>query len=75
MGGADTAFLYARNADRDSKLKSGRLDYQDTYLVVPPAVEAGYDRFRIYEMSIQGDSHAVAYPEMIEIVDRYPVIT
>jgi len=56
--------------DYDEKIKWGRLDYQDQHLVVPIAVTAGYDFFRIYEVSIQGDSCGVPRGDMVEIVDR-----
>jgi uncharacterized DUF497 family protein len=59
--------------DFKNKVEWGRLDYQDTYLVVPPAVEAGYNRFRVYEMSVRTDSHAVTNPDMVEIVDVLPM--
>lgn len=58
--------------DADNKIRYGRFDYQDAHLVVPAAVAAGYDFFRVFEQSIMGDSYGSAYASMIEIVDRYP---
>lgn len=60
--------------DYEQKIKYGRLDYQDQHEVVPQAVAAGYDLFRIYECSIQGDSIGVTRGDMITIVDRYPAV-
>ena len=57
--------------DCTRKIDEGHLDYEDCHLFVPPAVTAGYDRFRIYEMSMRTHSHAVAHADMVEIVDRY----
>lgn len=57
--------------DREEKIKWGRLDYLDLYHVVPLAVAAGFTRFRVYEVSIRGDSHAVTDPKMVTIIDRY----
>lgn len=56
--------------DYESKIKWGRLDYQDTHLVVPVAVKHGYDLFSIYEVSIQGHSYGCAHSGMLTIVDR-----
>ncbi len=56
--------------DFEEKIKWGRLDYQDLHLVVPPAVAAGYDLFRVYEVSISGESYGAIKGSMIEIVDR-----
>ena len=61
--------------DYENKVKMGRLDYQDCYEVIPPAVEAGYNFFTIYEISIHGNSYAVTDPSMIDIVGRYPETT
>ena len=57
--------------DYEEKVKRGRLDYQDQHLVVPPAVAAGYDCFRIYEVSVRGDSFGVIKSNMVEIVNIY----
>jgi hypothetical protein len=57
--------------DAENKIKYGRFDYQDAHLVIPPAVAAGYDFFRIYEMAAQGSSYGSAFANMIEIVDRH----
>jgi hypothetical protein len=56
--------------DAEHKIKYGRVDYEDLHLIVPPAVAAGYDAFRVYEVSIRGDSYAVVKPDQVEIVDR-----
>jgi hypothetical protein len=55
----------------ERKLKWGRVDYQDLHLIVPPAIKLGYNRFRVFEQAISGDSHAVAYPKMVHIVDTF----
>jgi hypothetical protein len=57
--------------DYENKVRYGRFDYQDAHLVVPPAVAAGYDFFRIYEVAAQYESYGAAYADMIEIADRY----
>lgn len=66
------AFAATEVWDAAAKLKQGRLDYQDLHLVVPPAIKAGYDAFRVFEVSIMGDSYGVTRPELVEIIDRYP---
>jgi hypothetical protein len=58
--------------DRERKLASGRVDYQDLHLVVPGAVKAGYTHFRVYEMAVQDYSDGVAYPRQVQIVDTFP---
>lgn len=58
--------------DAERKLKYGRVDYQDLYEIVPPAMAAGYDAFRVYECAISGDSFGVTDAKQVEIVDRYP---
>lgn len=58
--------------DYEGKVRWGRIDYQDQHLVVPTAVAAGYDLFRIYECSVCGDSIGVARGNIVTIVDRYP---
>lgn len=60
--------------DYERKIEWGRLDYQDLYLVVPPAVAAGYNFFTVYEIAMRGNSYAVTDPNMVEIVDRYPPV-
>lgn len=57
--------------DIENKIKYGRIDYQDTHIVVPPAVAAGYNFFRIYEIAMKGDSYGSTSPDMMHIVDRY----
>ena len=52
-------------------LEDEMMDYSDTYLFVPPAVAAGYNFFRIYEVAMRGFSWGVAHSNMVEIVDRF----
>lgn len=64
--------LHADKAwDIDEKVRIGRVDYQDLHAIVPPAVKAGYNRFTVYEISMQLNSHAVSDLSLITLVDRY----
>lgn len=57
--------------DRERKIKIGRVDYQDLYELAPPAVKAGYNRFEVFEISMQGvNSHGISDPALITLVQR-----
>lgn len=56
--------------EKETKLRFGRVDYQDLYKIVPLAVQHGYQIFRVYECSMCRDSYGVADSSLIELVDR-----
>jgi len=56
----------------EDKVRWGCFDYQDQYRVIPTAVAAGYDLFRVHECSVGGDSIGITSGGMVTIVDRYP---
>jgi hypothetical protein len=59
--------------DRENKIKWGRVDYQDLYEIAPPAVKAGYNRFSVYEISMQGvNSVGISDPKLITLITRSP---
>lgn len=55
--------------DYKNKIRFGRLDYQDAYLVIPEAEKHGYNLFRVYEVSVQNWSLAVTDPNLIKITN------
>ena len=64
--------IYRGVWDFKRKMEYGELDYQDCHRVIPPAVEAGYDFFEVYECSVGDSSVATSDANIVEIVDRYP---
>ena len=69
-----TKFLSAEHEqvwDYERKIEYGRLDYQDLHIIVPVAIEHGFDMFRVYEISIHAESYGATKASMIEIIDIF----
>lgn len=59
--------------DHEAKIRYGRMDWQDAHLVVPRAVDAGYDLFEVFEDSVRSHSYGAAHAGIVEIVDRFEI--